>query len=136
MIRIAAGDRMVLELAEVAGEGDVLGAADVLVAEEQHLVLQQQGADLGDQVGVARGVAEVDVRELRADRAGQRLDPDASAAPCWKRGRGARLRYGLVSCGHLFSSYRAGRDPRRAAPLSAGFVESPISEEGRTSPHL
>ena len=36
---IAAGDRMVLELAEVAREGDVLGARDVLVAEEQHLVL-------------------------------------------------------------------------------------------------
>ena len=33
------GDRVVLELAEALGEGDVLGAGDVLVAEEQHLVL-------------------------------------------------------------------------------------------------
>ena len=46
MIGIAAGDRVVLELAEVARERDVLGARDVLVAEEQHLVLQQQRADL------------------------------------------------------------------------------------------
>ena len=63
MLGVAAGDRVVLELAEVPGEGDVLGAGDVLVAEEQHLVLEQQGADLGHEVGVARGVAEVHVRD-------------------------------------------------------------------------
>jgi hypothetical protein len=34
MIRVAAGHRMVFELAEMAGEGDMLGAGDVLVAEE------------------------------------------------------------------------------------------------------
>ena len=49
MLRVAAGDRVVFQLAEVAREGDVLGARDVLVAEEQHPVLEQQLADLGDQ---------------------------------------------------------------------------------------
>ena len=48
MVRIAARDRMVLEFAEAPREGDVLGARDVLVAEEQHLVLEQQRADLGE----------------------------------------------------------------------------------------
>ena len=54
MVGIAAGHRMVFELAEVAGEGHVLGARDVLVAEEQHLVLEQQRPDLGQR---ARGRA-------------------------------------------------------------------------------
>ena len=81
MVRIAAGDRVVLELAEVPREGDVLGARDVLVAEEQDLVLEQQRADLGDEAGVARRSAEVHVGELRADRAGQRLDLDRAARP-------------------------------------------------------
>jgi hypothetical protein len=52
----------------------VLGARDVLVAEEQHAVAQQQGADLGDQAVVLRRGAEVQVRQFGADRAGQRLD--------------------------------------------------------------
>ena len=54
MVRIAAGDRMVFQLAEMPRERDVLGARDVLVAEEQHLVPQQQGPDLGHQPDRAR----------------------------------------------------------------------------------
>jgi hypothetical protein len=53
MVRIAANDRMVLELAEVTRESDVLRARDVLVAEEQHAVLEQQRANLGDETGVS-----------------------------------------------------------------------------------
>ena len=78
IVRIAAGDRVVLQLAEVAGERDVLGARDVLVAEEQHAMLQQQGADLRDQRRVARSDAKVDVGQFGADRAGELLDPDRS----------------------------------------------------------
>ena len=49
------------------GEGDVLGAGDVLVAEEQHLVLQQQRLDLGEQLVVARRAsAEVASSRRRA----------------------------------------------------------------------
>ena len=40
MIGIAAGHRMVFEFPEMPGEGDMLGAGDVLVTKEQHLVLQ------------------------------------------------------------------------------------------------
>ncbi len=54
MIRIAAGDRMILELTEVPRERDVLGTRDVLVAEEQDLVLEQQRPDFRDEPGVAR----------------------------------------------------------------------------------
>ena len=60
---------MILERAEAPGESDVLGASDVLVAEEQHLVLEQQRPDLGEQGVVARGVAEVDVRMSSAPMA-------------------------------------------------------------------
>jgi hypothetical protein len=76
VLRIAAGHRVIFELAEVAREGDVLGARDVLVAEEQDLVREQQRADLGDQRRVARRHAQIDIGELGADRAGERLDPD------------------------------------------------------------
>jgi hypothetical protein len=40
MIGIAACDRMVLEFTKPAGKADVLGAGNLLVAEEEHLVLQ------------------------------------------------------------------------------------------------
>ncbi len=87
MVRVAAGHRVVFQLAEVAGEGHVLGARDVLVAEEQHLVLQQQRADLGHQAGVARSDAQIDIAKLGADGAGQRLDPDRAGQRCWSRPR-------------------------------------------------
>ncbi len=44
MIGIAAGDRMVLELAEPLREGDMLGLADLLIAQEQDLVREQRFA--------------------------------------------------------------------------------------------
>src|SRR5215470_16534336 len=72
---------MVLELAEVPRERHMLGARDVLVAEEQHLVLQQQRTDFGDEPGVARRDAQVDVRKLGADRAGHWLDLDRATRP-------------------------------------------------------
>jgi len=74
MLGVAVGDRMILELAKMAGEGDMLAAGDVLVAKEEHLVLQQQRPDLGHQPGISCGGAEVDVLHFRADRAGERLD--------------------------------------------------------------
>ena len=66
--------------AEPLGERDVLGPGDVLVAEEQHLVLQQQRLELGEQVVVAGGVGQVDVAQLGADVDGQRCDLDAIGA--------------------------------------------------------
>ena len=46
MVGIAPGHRVILELAEMARERDVLGPRDVLIAEEEHAVLEQQRADL------------------------------------------------------------------------------------------
>ena len=68
IVRVAARDGVILELTEVPRERDVLGARDVLVAEEQDLVLQQQGANLGDEPGVARRDTQVHVGKLGADR--------------------------------------------------------------------
>src|SRR5262249_48514192 len=55
VVRITPGHRMVFELPEAPGEGDVFGARDVLVAEEQDPVFQQQGPDLGKERVVNRG---------------------------------------------------------------------------------
>ena len=111
VVGIAAGDRMILELAEVPRERDVLRARDVLVAEEQHLVLEQQRADLGEQRGVARGDAEIDVGELGADRAGERLDLDGSA----RRDDGAaqRLRWSCRASFDVPSLVRSRRSTSR-----------------------
>ncbi|MCY1378308.1 hypothetical protein D9M69_659320 [compost metagenome] len=78
MLGVAADHGVVLELAEVAGEGDVLGAREFLLAEEQHLVLQQQRADLGRQAGVARGFGQRHVAQLGADGAGHGVDLEAA----------------------------------------------------------
>jgi len=101
MIRVAAGHRMVFELAEMAGEGDMLGAGDVLVAEKQHLVLQQQRPDLGHQFGIARGDAKVHVRYFGADRAGQRLGLRRAVL-------GGRDAGGGAHCGFLPRSWSRG----------------------------
>ena len=42
MIGIASGDRMVLQRPEPPRERDMLGFADLLVAQEQHLVREKQ----------------------------------------------------------------------------------------------
>ncbi len=82
MVRMAAHHRMILQFAETAGERHVLGAADVLVAEEHDLVLQQQPAHLLQQVIVLRHRAQVDVAQLRAYGAAQRFDTDGPAERC------------------------------------------------------
>jgi len=41
IVGIAAGDRVVFELAESPRKGDMFGLADVLVAKKQHLVREQ-----------------------------------------------------------------------------------------------
>jgi hypothetical protein len=71
---------MILELAEVPRERHGLGTRDVLVAKEEHLVLDQQRAYLGHEPCVARGHPQIDVSQFRADRARQRLDLDGT--PC------------------------------------------------------
>ncbi|MND02289.1 hypothetical protein D3C83_216170 [compost metagenome] len=65
---------MILERAETLGEGDMLALADVLIAQEQHLVDEQLAADLREQVVVAGRLGEADVEQLGADMRGQLLN--------------------------------------------------------------
>jgi hypothetical protein len=54
----------------------MLGARDVLVAEEKHAMAQPKRANLLEQLVVHGGVGEADVPDFGADRAGERLDAD------------------------------------------------------------
>ena len=65
---------MVFELSEGARESGVLAVSDVLVAHEQHLVLEQLRLDLAREVAVARGLGQADVLQFRAERAGEGYD--------------------------------------------------------------
>src|SRR6516225_7882427 len=88
MIRVATRYGVIFKLAEIARERDVLGATDVLIAEEQNLVLQQQRSDLFHKTTVTRCNSEIDVADLCTNRARQRFDPrgriqDYSGYKCW-----------------------------------------------------
>ena len=74
MFGVAAGDRVIFQLAEAAREGDVFGAADVLIAQEQHPMREQQRLDFGEQASIVRGVAQADSRHFGTDRTGQFFD--------------------------------------------------------------
>ena len=75
MIGVTAGDRVVFKVAEIACKCDVLSAREVLVAEEQHLVLQQQRSDFGHEVGVTRRGPEVDIAHFCTDGTGEWFYP-------------------------------------------------------------
>ncbi|MNS61158.1 hypothetical protein D3C72_941770 [compost metagenome] len=62
---------MILQLAEAAGEGHVIGAADILLAQKQHPVPEQEGTDLGEQPLIVNGVRQVDAAQFGAYVAGQ-----------------------------------------------------------------
>ncbi|MNY13014.1 hypothetical protein D3C86_1461260 [compost metagenome] len=70
VIRVAADDRVILQFAEASGKGRMLGASDVLVAQEQHPMLEQLDADLGEQAVVMDGVSQFDANQLCANAAG------------------------------------------------------------------
>ncbi len=74
---MAWGHRVGFEFAEALGEFHVVDARELvqrLVAQEEHLVLQQGGVDFVEQAVVTHGVAEVDIQEFGADGAGHLLD--------------------------------------------------------------
>ena len=74
MVRVAADHRVVFQFAKFAGKGHMLGAGDVLVAEEDHAVLEQRLANLGHQAFIFSGSTQVYVGEFCAYGAGQRVD--------------------------------------------------------------
>jgi hypothetical protein len=79
VLRVAPGHRVVLQLAEATGEGHVLGTAEVLVAQEQHTVLEQLLAQLGEQFVIVNRIGQVDATHLSTDRAGQLFNVHAVA---------------------------------------------------------
>src|SRR5688572_8549104 len=91
MVRIATRHRMIFKLTEMPGKRHMLRPRDVLIAEEYHLVLEQQRLDLGDQLRLAGGHAQIDVAQLCADGAGELLDLDRAE-------RGGARRGSLLSC--------------------------------------
>ena len=58
---------MILELTEALGERDMVGLADHLVAQEQHLVREQRLLDRAEQIVVRDRFGEIDPDELGAD---------------------------------------------------------------------
>ena len=90
MIGIAPGHRMVFQLAEFTGEGDVLGLADQLVAQEQHLVRQQRVLDRAEQIVVAIASARSTPTSSAPMCVGEFLDAhqitkiDEPVSPCFE----------------------------------------------------
>src|SRR5437867_11003947 len=76
MVAVAAQHRVVIELAKAPCERHMLGARDVLPAQEQHLVREQQRADLCEERVVTRCITERDAGQFGADGAGQSFDLD------------------------------------------------------------
>ncbi|MNE65351.1 hypothetical protein D3C80_1608250 [compost metagenome] len=62
---------MILQLAEAAGEGHVIGPADLLLTQKQHSVPEQEGAELGEQPFIMNGVRQAHAAQFGADMAGQ-----------------------------------------------------------------
>ena len=71
---MAARNGMILKPAETLGKGNMIGALDVLIAQEEHLVPEQFGLDGPEQVVVARRFGKVHAFEFRADMAGELFD--------------------------------------------------------------
>jgi hypothetical protein len=74
MIRVATRYGVIFKLAEIPRERDVLGATDVLIAEEQNPVLEKQSSNLRHETSVPCCDPEIDVADLRANGACQLFD--------------------------------------------------------------
>ncbi|MNJ26112.1 hypothetical protein D3C77_205780 [compost metagenome] len=79
VVRVAAGYRVVFQLTKAPGKGHMLGAADVLVAQKQHPVLEQLRPELVEQVVIVNRIRQVNPGHLSADGAGQLFDVHATA---------------------------------------------------------
>ena len=74
MLRVTARHRMIFELAKTTRKGHMFGTAHVLVAQEQHLVHQQQATNLAKQRLVVCSVAQAQANQLSPQRTGQGLN--------------------------------------------------------------
>ena len=62
---------MVFQIAKLARKSHMVGAADVLIAQEHHTVLEQGLANFRKQAFVMNRIRQTNTREFRANRAGQ-----------------------------------------------------------------
>jgi hypothetical protein len=74
MLRIAARDGVVFQLAEAARESDMLSTTNVLIAQEQDPVLEQVRPDLSEKTIVVDRVGELDVHQFGANGVGNLFD--------------------------------------------------------------
>src|SRR5206468_5996899 len=74
MIGIAAGNRMVFEIAEAPRELDMFSLADLLILKEQHLMSQQSLTDGSKQIVVADRFGEANPAKFRTDVRREFLD--------------------------------------------------------------
>ncbi|MNT82272.1 hypothetical protein D3C72_2219830 [compost metagenome] len=74
MVWVASHHGVILQLAKALSETHMFGMSDVLIAQEQHAMLEQLNANLGEQAIVMDGIREFDADQLRADGAGQLFD--------------------------------------------------------------
>ncbi|MNQ81286.1 hypothetical protein D3C85_963000 [compost metagenome] len=79
-LRMARRQGMGFQFAELRGEVLLLQGGDVLVAKEQHFVLQPQRPDFCDQFGILGSVGQVDVTEFGTDGGGANLHLDRMLA--------------------------------------------------------
>ncbi|MNE88355.1 hypothetical protein D3C80_1856570 [compost metagenome] len=71
---------MTFQLTELRGELLLFQGGEVLIAKEQHFVLQPQRPDLCDQLRVPGCIGQVDVAEFSADGGGAYLHFDRMLA--------------------------------------------------------
>jgi hypothetical protein len=74
MIRIAACDGMIFQFSEPARKRNMLGARDLLVAQEHHAVFHQRRTDFRKQAVIVDRIGEMHARQFGADRTRQGFD--------------------------------------------------------------
>ncbi len=103
------------DLTEPGAEGDLLGVADGLVAEEHDLPAQQGGTDLGDR-GVVELLAQVDAVNLGSGVPGKR--PDVDTQPLDGTCHRCVLQTGWRKEQPAAAAAGPGTEPRPAPPYS------------------
>ena len=68
---------MQVDIAPAAGEGELLGGRDVLVADGDHQVVEQRRADFGQDL-LRNVLRQVDAADFGAKRAGDLLDVEVT----------------------------------------------------------
>src|SRR5215475_1876856 len=110
------------ERAEALGERDLPGVVEALVAQEDHLVVEQRLAHLSDLI-VAEGAAGVDAADLRTDVAGEPGHGNTGLAGDGVGHGGAFRVRGRMRAGSWADAGRAGRGHAdKTADSRAGWV--------------